>query len=121
MSRVSILSPYDELAGVVSVGKVKFKIVIPKILSIKCIIANAAKRITIPINALVIVPLALSSACLSPPEEIHLIAPIINMKKKISTPATKPKVTATVMNFCRKTGPVSLLKGPKAGFVIIFG
>ena len=78
----------------------------PKKLSINFIIAKAAKSITKPIIAFVILPRALSKPCLSPPEEIHCIPPQINMKKKIRAPATKSKATARGRRFEKKEVPL---------------
>lgn len=52
----------------------------PKNVSISFTIAKAENNITIPTRALVILPLALSKACLSPPELIIPTAPVRNVK-----------------------------------------
>lgn len=83
----------------------RVRIEIPKKYSISLTMANTAKRMTIPTNAFVILPLALSSACLSPPEEIHWIAPITSVKKNIKAPTMSPKVTREVINFWKKDIP----------------
>jgi hypothetical protein len=98
----------------------RVRIDIPKKCSISLIIANVAKRITIPIKALVILPLAPSSACLSPPDEIHCIAPIINIKRKTTEPTTKRIVIMAGMAFWRKLKESGLLPKEEGstGFVI---
>ena len=97
----------------------------PKKLSINLIIAKAVKSITKPIMALVIFPRAPSKACLSPPEEIQVIAPQINMKKKIKEPIMKAKIATRGRRFEKKEVPVlsaknALRVGPKTGFPIGF-
>ena len=55
---------------------------------------NTKNTITNPTMAAVIVPLALSTAALSPPENIHFIAPISKKNSEIITEITKINVIA---------------------------
>ena len=64
---------------------------IPKKAFTKVIIAQAAKTITNPIKAAVIVLLALSAWPLSPPDVIYLTPPQISMKKKIKAATIKTR------------------------------
>ena len=64
----------------------KYLILVPKNISIKLIIAKRVRSIAMPINALVILLLADSSAALSPPELIHCTAPNRKTKRKIIEP-----------------------------------
>ena len=59
-------------------------------------IAQAENTITSPIKAAVICPLADSVWVLSPPDVIHLIPPIINIKKKTNAAITKAPVIAAL-------------------------
>lgn len=65
------------------------KILIPKKNSTALITAKVERRITIPISAEEIRPLADSSAALSPPEEIQAMAPQMSISKKITAPIIK--------------------------------
>lgn len=64
--------------------------------------AKVAKRIIIPINALDILPLADSNPCLSPPDKIHWIAPIIIINKNITEAITKASPIALGIIVCKK-------------------
>lgn len=55
---------------------------------------NAKKAITKPMIAAIIVPRALSTFALSPPDVIHRIPPKIRKKRAIRTATIKMKVTA---------------------------
>jgi len=70
----------------------RVNIEMPKKFSISFSMAKMEKRMTTPIIALVILCFASSSAFLSPPDEIHWMAPIIIIKKKNKTPIIKPRV-----------------------------
>ncbi len=105
----------------------RVKILIPKNVSTSCIIAKTEKSTTIPIKADVILPRADSIPALSPPEDIHWIAPIISIKKNIIFPTTKASEIKAGNKACKNTTPgfVSELKKfdkelptPKAGLVI---
>jgi len=87
------------------------------------IIARETKSTTKPTIALVILPRALSSACLSPPEEIQVIAPQTNIKKNIKQPIIKAKATTRGRRFEKKAVPPGSAKkpwrvGPNIGFPI---
>ena len=77
-----------------SFGSVRFVRLKPKKLSASERIKNAKKSITKPIIAAIIVPRALSTFALSPPDVIHRIPPQIRKKRAISTAIIRIKVTA---------------------------
>ena len=87
------------------VGIVNWRILILKKVLISWIMAQAANTITSPIKAAVICPLAASVWALSPPDEIHLIPPIISMKKKIRAATIRTRATAAEIIAAKVTVP----------------
>lgn len=97
------------------------KILIPKKTSINLRKAKVENKMTIPIIALEILPLALSSAVLSPPDDIQPMAPKSIIKKKMITPMTnKRPIKLGIITLKKEEGSLveraDFRYGPKSGF-----
>ena len=99
-------------------GRVRVKISIPKKVLIRATIAQAAKTITRPTRAAVIIFLAASVCALSPPEAIQRIPPITSIKKKTSAAITTVNLINAEMIFGNVRLP-NLTKLPDVGFRFI--
>lgn len=105
--------------GVTGVSSSSSKFKFPKKYETKATTAKTANKTTIPISALVTLPLAASTEPLSPPEPIQEIAPPINIKTNITDPATSANEITFPKKVSKNAVPVVFAKFPSVGLVII--